>query len=376
MPLIIPKTLPAYDALYEENVFVMHRERAASQHIRPLEILILNLMPTKIATETQIARLLANTPLQVHMTLLQTVSHEATHVSAAHLEAFYKTFDEVKHNRYDGMIITGAPVETMDFEQVDYWPELCEIMDFSETNVYSTLHVCWGAQAGLYYHYGIRKELLPAKMFGVFEHRVIRPSNPLVRGFDEVFYAPHSRHTAMSREDIDHCSALRILAESDEAGPFLMSTENGRQIFVIGHPEYDKYTLDAEYKRDVAKGLPIAVPKNYYPNDDPSQPPLFRWRAHGVSRDGEGEAAINIRTKGVRHYAADHSQDSARLRCPVRGKRLCHAPGAGSVPAYPPAGDPDPEPDAHQDCHRDPDRPAAGQHAAAGAHDPAADGEP
>ena len=190
------------------------------------------------------------------------------------------TYCFMNNNRYDGMIITGAPVETMDFEQVDYWPELCEIMDFSETNVYSTLHVCWGAQAGLYYHYGIRKELLHAKMFGVFEHRVIRPSNPLVRGFDEVFYAPHSRHTAMSREDIDHCGALRILAESDEAGPFLMSTENGRQIFVIGHPEYDKYTLDAEYKRDVAKGLPIAVPKNYYPNDDPSQPPLFRWRAH------------------------------------------------------------------------------------------------
>ena len=254
MPLIIPKTLPAYDALYEENVFVMHRERAASQHIRPLEILILNLMPTKIATETQIARLLANTPLQVHMTLLQTVSHEATHVSAAHLDAFYKTFDEVKNNRYDGMIITGAPVETMDFEQVDYWPELCEIMDFSETNVYSTLHVCWGAQAGLYY--------------------------PLVRGFDEVFYAPHSRHTGISRADVDGCKALRILAESDEAGPFLMSTENGRQIFVTGHPEYDKYTLDAEYKRDVAKGLPIAIPKNYYPNDDPEQPPLFRWRAH------------------------------------------------------------------------------------------------
>ena len=205
MPLIIPKTLPAYDALYEENVFVMHRERAASQHIRPLEILILNLMPTKIATETQIARLLANTPLQVHMTLLQTMSHEATHVSAAHLEAFYKTFDEVKHNRYDGMIITGAPVETMDFEQVDYWPELCEIMDFSETNVYSTLHVCWGAQAGLYYHYGIRKELLPAKMFGVFEHRVIRPSNPLVRGFDEVFYAPHSRWAGLDRAAIDAC---------------------------------------------------------------------------------------------------------------------------------------------------------------------------
>ena len=280
MPLIIPKTLPAYDALYEENVFVMHRERAASQHIRPLEILILNLMPTKIATETQIARLLANTPLQVHMTLLQTASHEATHVSAAHLETFYKTFEEIKDNRYDGMIITGAPVETMDFEQVDYWPELCKIMDFSETNVYSTLHVCWGAQAGLYYHYGVRKEILPQKMFGVFEHRVIRPSNPLVRGFDEVFYAPHSRHTGSSRADIQNCTSLRILAESDEAGPFLMSTENGRQIFVMGHPEYDKYTLDAEYKRDVGKGLSIAVPKNYYPNDDPSQPPLFRWRAH------------------------------------------------------------------------------------------------
>ena len=260
MPLIIPKTLPAYDALYEENVFVMHRERALSQHIRPLEILILNLMPTKIATETQIARLLANTPIQVHMTLLQTASHAATHVSAAHLEAFYKTFDEVKNNRYDGMIITGAPVEKIDFEQVDYWQELCEIRDFSETNVYSTLHVCWGAQAGLYYYYGIRK--------------------PLVRGFDEVFYAPHSRHTGISREDVLNCKALRILAESDEAGPFLMSTENGRQIFVTGHPEYDKYTLDAEYKRDVGKGLPIAVPKNYYPNDDPEQPPLFRWRAH------------------------------------------------------------------------------------------------
>ena len=280
MPLIIPKTLPAYDALYEENVFVMHRERAASQHIRPLEILILNLMPTKIATETQIARLLANTPLQVHMTLLQTVSHEATHVSAAHLDAFYKTFDEVKNNRYDGMIITGAPVETMDFEQVDYWPELCEIMDFSETNVYSTLHVCWGAQAGLYYHYGIRKEILPQKMFGIFEHRVTRPSNPLVRGFDEVFYAPHSRHTGIRREDVLACPELRLLADSEEAGPYLMSTESGRQIFVAGHPEYDKYTLDSEYRRDVDKGLPIAVPKNYYPDDDPTREPLFRWRAH------------------------------------------------------------------------------------------------
>ena len=281
MPLIIPKTLPAYDALYNENIFVMHRERALAQHIRPLEILILNLMPTKITTETQIARLLANTPLQVHMTLLQTASHAATHVSAAHLESFYKNFNEVRNNRYDGMIITGAPVETMDFEQVDYWPELCEIMDFSETNVYSTLHVCWGAQAGLYYHYGVHKELLPEKMFGVFEHRVVRPSNPLVRGFDEVFYAPHSRWAGLDRAAIDACGDLRILAESDVAGPMLLSTESGRQIFVIGHPEYDKYTLDKEYKRDVAAGKPINIPCNYYPDDDPSRDPLFRWRAHG-----------------------------------------------------------------------------------------------
>ena len=281
MPLIIPKTLPAYDALYNENIFVMHRERALAQHIRPLEILILNLMPTKITTETQIARLLANTPLQVHMTLLQTASHAATHVSAAHLESFYKNFNEVKNNRYDGMIITGAPVETMDFEQVDYWPELCEIMDFSETNVYSTLHVCWGAQAGLYYHYGIRKQLLDQKMFGVFEHKVTRPSNPLVRGFDEVFYAPHSRWAGPDRAAIDACPDLRVLAESDAAGPMLLSTESGRQIFVIGHPEYDKYTLDAEYKRDVKAGKPINVPCNYYPADDPARDPLFRWRAHG-----------------------------------------------------------------------------------------------
>ena len=280
MPIKIQKDLPAKAILESENIFVMDEDRAMSQDIRPLEILILNLMPIKEDTETQLLRALSNTPLQVDCTFLMLSTHVSKNTSASHLNKFYVTFDEIRRRKFDGMIITGAPVETMDFEQVDYWPELCEIMDFSETNVYSTLHVCWGAQAGLYYHYGIRKELLPAKMFGVFEHRVIRPSNPLVRGFDEVFYAPHSRHTAMSREDIDHCGALRILAESDEAGPFLMSTENGRQIFVIGHPEYDKYTLDAEYKRDVAKGLPIAVPKNYYPNDDPSQPPLFRWRAH------------------------------------------------------------------------------------------------
>ena len=280
MPLIIPKDLPAYEELQQENVFVMHQERAMSQHIRPLRILILNLMPTKIVTETQLARLLANSPLQVQITFLQTATHSTTHTAPEHMKAFYKTFDEIKNERFDGMIITGAPIEDLDYEDVDYWDELCRIMDYTKENVYSTIHLCWGALAGLYYHFGIPKVHLDKKMFGVFEHRVTRPSNPLVRGFDEVFYAPHSRHTGISREDVLNCKALRILAESDEAGPFLMSTENGRQIFVTGHPEYDKYTLDAEYKRDVGKGLPIAVPKNYYPNDDPEQPPLFRWRAH------------------------------------------------------------------------------------------------
>ena len=278
MPLIIPKTLPAYDALYEENVFVMHRERAASQHIRPLEILILNLMPTKIATETQIARLLANTPLQVHMTLLQTMSHEATHVSAAHLEAFYKTFDEVKHNRYDGMIITGAPVETMDFEQVDYWPELCEIMDFSETNVYSTLHVCWGAQAGLYYHYGIPKHLRKEKLSGVYTQKALDKRVPLLRSFDDYFKCPHSRYTEVREEDILKHPELRLLAKSDEAGVFLVMNQDGSQIFVQGHPEYDRMTLNNEYHRDLNKGLNPALPVHYYEHDDPFSVPPLMWR--------------------------------------------------------------------------------------------------
>ena len=281
MPLIIPKELPAFQDLAGENIFVMHRERARTQNIRPLRILILNLMPTKIVTETQLARLLANSPLQVQLTFLQTASHMPSHTPEEHMKAFYKTFDEVRNERFDGMIITGAPLEDMDYEQVDYWPELCEIMDYSKSNVYSTIHLCWGALAGLYYHFGIRKEHLPHKMFGVFEHRVTRPANPLVRGFDEVFYAPHSRWAGLNRADIDACPDLRMLAESDIAGPMLLSTESGRQIFVIGHPEYDKYTLDGEYKRDVAAGKPINIPCNYYPNDDPTRDPLFRWRAHG-----------------------------------------------------------------------------------------------
>lgn len=280
MPLIIPKTLPAYSVLGSENVFVMHKRRARTQHIRPLRIVALNLMPTKIATETQLARLLANSPLQVQLTLLHTASHAASHVPGEHMEAFYKTFDEIRGERFDGMIITGAPVEQMPFEEVDYWPELCQIMDFTRTNVYSTLHVCWGAQAALYHHFGIQKRPLPEKMFGIFPHRVTRPSNPLVRGFDEEFWAPHSRHTGIDEEQVKACRDLRVLAESDEAGIYLMSTDSGRQIFVTGHPEYERLTLDAEYRRDVAKGLPIAPPRHYYPGDDPSREPVYRWRAH------------------------------------------------------------------------------------------------
>ena len=280
MPLIIPKTLPAYDALYEENVFVMHRERAASQHIRPLEILILNLMPTKIATETQIARLLANTPLQVHMTLLQTASHAATHVSAAHLESFYKNFNEVKNNRYDGMIITGAPVETMDFEQVDYWNELCEIMDFSETNVYSTLHVCWGAQAGLYYHFGIPKYPLAQKMFGIFPHVVEVEHSLLLKGFDECFYVPHSRNTEIRRADIEQVSQLEILTSSPLSGVHIVANKNGRQYFITGHSEYDRDTIAQEYFRDRDKGIDIQIPYHYFPEDDPTRTPRVTWRCH------------------------------------------------------------------------------------------------
>ncbi len=280
MPLIIPRELPAYNALEEENVFVMHRARAMTQDIRPLRILLVNLMPTKIATETQFARVLANTPLQVELSLLRMDSHESRHVSAAHLEAFYKTLDEIENERYDGMIITGAPVEMMEYEEVDYWPELCRLMDYSVTNVYSTLHICWGAQAGLYHHFGIQKHLRDKKVFGVFAHRVTRPGSPLVRGFDEEFFAPHSRHTEVRRADVAACSALRILAESDEAGLHIVSTDSGRQIFVFGHMEYDKYTLRDEYERDLAKGLPIDPPKGYFRDDDPQKDVVFRWRSH------------------------------------------------------------------------------------------------
>lgn len=280
MPLIIPNKLPAADVLQTENIFTMDRARAMTQDIRPLKIVIVNLMPTKIATETQLARVLANSPLQVEMTLVQMDSHEATHISQEHMDAFYKTLDEIKHEYFDGMILTGAPVEQMPFEEVDYWPELCDIFEWCKTHVYSNMFICWGAQAALYYFHGVNKHLLDQKVFGVFEHNVIRPHNPLVRGFDSVFYAPHSRHTEVRSEEILQKEELRILAESEEVGPHIISTENGRQIFILGHQEYDKETLQNEYIRDINRGLDIKVPANYFKDDDPEKDILFRWRAH------------------------------------------------------------------------------------------------
>ncbi|MGN1306631.1 MAG: homoserine O-succinyltransferase [Faecousia sp.] len=280
MPIKIPNDLPATATLQSENIFVMTETRAVTQDIRPLEILILNLMPTKIDTETQFARLLGNTPLQVHLEFLHTKSHIAKHVSAEHLFTFYKTFDEIRDRRYDGMVITGAPVELMPFEEVEYWDELCQIMEWSKTNVHSTLHICWGAQAGLYYHYGIPKYPLPQKLFGVFPHRVEYKHPILLRGFDDVFMVPHSRHTTILREDIERVPELKIIASSEEAGIYAVFTAGGRQVFLTGHSEYDPDTLKREYERDKALGLPIAVPKNYFPNDDDTQPPLVTWRGH------------------------------------------------------------------------------------------------
>lgn len=280
MPIIIPNGLPAKKTLHAENIFAMDYGRAGSQDIRPLKILIVNLMPTKIATETQLARVLANSPLQVELTLSAMNTHNSKNTSQEHLNSFYKTLDEIKDMRFDGMIITGAPVETMPFEEVDYWKELCELFEFSKINVYSSMHICWGAQAALYYHYGIDKELMDKKVFGVFEHKVTRPFTPLVRGFDEFFYAPHSRHTKIPKEKILERPELRILAESEEVGPHIIATDNGRQIFILGHQEYDKETLATEYFRDINKNLTIDVPCNYFRNDDPNGEILFRWRSH------------------------------------------------------------------------------------------------
>ena len=280
MPIKIQKDLPAKAILESENIFVMDEDRAMSQDIRPLEILILNLMPIKEDTETQLLRALSNTPLQVDCSFLMLETHVSKNTSQTHLNKFYVTFDEIRRKRFDGMIITGAPVENMEFEEINYWDELTKIMEWSKTHVHSTLHICWGAQAALHYYYGLEKVLLPKKLFGLYTHKVLNRKEPLVRGFDDYFVAPHSRHTAIPREDIAACEDLKIMAESEEAGVFLCMAENGKKIFVMGHPEYDRITLGKEYRRDKDKGLDIQVPKNYFPNDDDTQRPALQWRAH------------------------------------------------------------------------------------------------
>ena len=280
MPIKIPNALPATETLLSENIFVMTETRALSQDIRPLKILILNLMPTKIETETQLARLLGNTPLQVELEFIHTSTHKSKNVSEEHLLSFYKTFDDVKDRQFDGMIITGAPVEKMEFEDVNYWDELCQIMEWTKTNVTSTFHICWGAQAGLYYHFGVKKYPLDKKMFGVFPHKVERRSSMLFRGADDVFMVPHSRHTEIKREDVEKIPELRILSTSDEAGIYAIATDSGKQIFITGHSEYDAETLKKEYFRDKNQGLPIDVPKNYFPNDDDTKDPMVSWRSH------------------------------------------------------------------------------------------------
>ena len=280
MPIQIPNDLPAAGILQNENIFVMKQTRAETQHIRPLEIVLLNLMPTKIATETQLSRVLGNTPLQVHLELMMVSSHQPKNTAQEHLLSFYKTFEELKDRKFDGMVITGAPVENMPFEEVDYWPELMEIMEWSKTHVHSTFHICWAAQAGLYYHYGINKKPLSQKLFGVYPHKADYKRAILLRGFDDEFYVPHSRHTTVDRTDIENTQGLKILASSEEAGVYIVMNKEGRQIFVTGHSEYDIDTLEREYLRDKNLGLPIHVPVNYYPNDDDSQPPIVRWRGH------------------------------------------------------------------------------------------------
>ena len=279
MPIKIPNELPAARTLAEENIFVMSETRAVAQDIRPLKILLLNLMPTKVVTETQFSRLLGNTPLQVELTLMHTKSHQSKNTSEEHLLAFYSTFDEIKHCKFDGMIITGAPVEHLPFEEVEYWDELCEIMEWSLTHVQSTFHICWGAQAGLYYHFGIGKYQLDRKMFGIFPHTADHKKSILFRGFDDVFMVPHSRHTGVDRAEIEAVPALKILASSPEAGVFAIKTQEGRQIFITGHPEYDADTLKKEYDRDVAAGKPIDLPKNYFPDNDPTREPPATWRS-------------------------------------------------------------------------------------------------
>ena len=280
MPIKIPNELPAVRVLENENIFVMTEKRAMTQDIRPLKILLLNLMPNKIDTETQLSRLLGNTPLQVELELIHTSSHKSKNTSADHLLAFYKYFEDVKHKNYDGMIITGAPVEKLDFTEVEYWDELCEIMEWSKTHVHSTFHICWGAQAGLYYHFGIQKYMLPEKLSGIYAHNVDKKTSILFRGFDDRFFVPHSRYTGIHRSDIEANPALKLIASSEKAGVYAIATENGKQIFITGHPEYDEGTLKKEYDRDVLAGINPSVPENYFEDDDPTKPIVVRWRAH------------------------------------------------------------------------------------------------
>lgn len=292
MPIKIQSDLPAKAELEEENIFVMDENRAISQNIRPLEIIVLNLMPIKQDTELQLLRGLSNTPLQIDVTFLQMSSHVSKNTSASHIKKFYQTFEEIKNNNYDGMIITGAPVEKLEFEEVNYWDELITVMEWSKKHVTSTIHICWGAQAGLYYHYGIKKELLPKKLSGVYKHRVMNRKEPLVRGFDDVFMAPHSRYTQASRQQILDNPRLKVLADSDEAGIYIVLGDGGKEIFVMGHPEYDRLTLDQEYKRDIDKGIEPDLPLNYYPDDDCNRKPLLSWRSH----------ANNLYTNWLNYY--------------------------------------------------------------------------
>ena len=292
MPIKIQSDLPAKAELEEENIFVMDENRAISQNIRPLEIIVLNLMPIKQDTELQLLRGLSNTPLQIDVTFLQMSSHVSKNTSASHIKKFYQTFEEIKNNNYDGMIITGAPVEKLDFEEVNYWDELTTVMEWSKKHVTSTIHICWGAQAGLYYHYGIKKELLPKKLSGVYKHRVMNRKEPLVRGFDDVFMAPHSRYTQASRQQILDNPRLKVLADSDEAGIYIVLGDGGKEIFVMGHPEYDRLTLDQEYKRDIDKGIEPELPVNYYPDDDCNRKPMLSWRSH----------ANNLYTNWLNYY--------------------------------------------------------------------------
>jgi len=280
MPVKIPSNLPARELLEQENIFVMSELRAANQDIRPLKIAVLNLMPTKIQTETQILRLLGNTSLQVEIALLHMESHESRNTPAEHLKSFYSTFEKIRHQKFDGLVITGAPVENFEFEKVDYWREMTEILDWSKTNVYSTLHICWGAQASLYHHHGVRKYPLPHKMFGIFPHAILHPHDPIVRGFDEVFPAPHSRHTTVLREDIENTPGLKLIAESAESGVYLVVSNDGRQVSVTGHPDYDRFTLKAEYARDVSRAPTVEIPRHYFPSDDPTKEPGVTWKSH------------------------------------------------------------------------------------------------